>query len=126
MVNYQGRSKRIITGKKFHPHSAKDKTRFGRDAIETKIGETKKKIVRVRGANIKIKAYATNYVNVSFPKEKKTERVKIIALEENAASVDLKRRAILTLGAVVKTEKGRVKITSRPGQIGQVNGILLE
>ena len=125
MVDYQGRSKRIITGKKFHPHSGKDKTRFGREPIETKIGETKKKIVRVRGANIKIKAFTTNYVNVSDAKAKSCKRVKIIALEENPASVDLKRRAIITLGAVVKTELGKVKITSRPGQDGQVNGILM-
>lgn len=125
MVNYQGRSKRIITGKKFHPHSSKEKTRFGRDAVETKIGETKKKIVRVRGANIKIKAYATNFVNVSDPKTKVTKRVKIITLEENSASVDLKRRAILTLGAVVKTELGKVRITSRPGQSGQASGKLI-
>ena len=36
------------------------------------------------------------------------------------------RRNIITKGAIVKTEAGLVKITSRPGQDGTLNGILVE
>ncbi|MHA1475907.1 MAG: 30S ribosomal protein S8e, partial [Promethearchaeota archaeon] len=39
---------------------------------------------------------------------------------------DYNRRNILTKGAIVKTKLGLVKITSRPGQTGQINGKLLE
>ena len=65
-------------------------------------------------------------INVSDIKKKKTTRVKIEGLEENKASVDYNRRNILTKGAIVKTKLGLVKITSRPGQSGQINGKLLE
>ena len=35
-------------------------------------------------------------------------------------------RNILTKGAFVETNLGKVKITSRPGQDGNMNGILIE
>ncbi|MCK4384091.1 MAG: 30S ribosomal protein S8e, partial [Candidatus Lokiarchaeota archaeon] len=40
-------------------------------------------------------------------------------------SKDLNRRHILTKGAVVETELGNARITSRPGQHGTLNGILM-
>ncbi len=62
------------------------------------------------------------YVNVS--KEGKTEKVKIIrVIESNNA--DLTRQSIITKGSIVETEKGKVKITSRPGQDGVLNGIFV-
>jgi len=33
---------------------------------------------------------------------------------------------ILTKGAIVETELGKVKITSRPGQDGVLNGVLIQ
>jgi len=36
------------------------------------------------------------------------------------------RRNIITKGAVIKTEKGPARVTSRPGQHGIINAILLE
>jgi len=126
VVKYQERSKRSTTGAKYHSAHKKRKARLGRDAIETKIDDERKKIIRTRGGNYKIKAYSSNMINVSDLKKKKTKRVKIESLEENKASVDYNRRSILTKGAIVKTKLGLVKITSRPGQSGQINGILLE
>ncbi|MHA1563650.1 MAG: 30S ribosomal protein S8e [Promethearchaeota archaeon] len=119
MVKYQERSRRGSTGNKIHSAHKKRKSRLGRNAIETKIDDERKKIIRTRGGNIKIKAYSSNMINVSDLKKKKT-------LEENKASVDYNRRNILTKGAIVKTKLGLVKITSRPGQTGQINGKLLE
>ena len=126
MVNYQFRSKRKVTGAKYHAAHKKRKNRLGREPIETKIGEERKKIVRTRGGNIKIKAYSMNLINVTDTKANRTTRVPIKRLDENTASIDYQRRNILTKGAVVETKLGKVKITSRPGQSGQVNGILLE
>jgi small subunit ribosomal protein S8e len=45
---------------------------------------------------------------------------------ENPANKNYIRRNILTRGAVVMTELGKAKITSRPGQDGEVNAILVE
>jgi small subunit ribosomal protein S8e len=44
---------------------------------------------------------------------------------ENPANKNFVRRNILTKGAVVATDLGKAKITSRPGQDGEVNAILL-
>jgi small subunit ribosomal protein S8e len=126
MVIYQGRSKHLPTGRKFHPSEKKRKSRLGREPIETKIGNSRKKVVRTRGGNDKIKAFSQDTINATDLKTKKTVIAKIKRLAENKASVDYQRRAILTKGAIVETDKGKVKITSRPGQVGHLNGILME
>ncbi|MCF2141291.1 MAG: 30S ribosomal protein S8e [Candidatus Lokiarchaeota archaeon] len=126
MVNYQERSRRKPSGAKVKTAHKKRKARMGRNPIETHIADERKKIVRTRGGNIKIKAYSSNLVNVSDPDTKTTTRAKITRLEKNTASVDYQRRNIITKGAIVETELGKVRITSRPGQTGQINGILLK
>ncbi|MHA1610543.1 MAG: 30S ribosomal protein S8e [Promethearchaeota archaeon] len=126
MVQYQERSRRNSTGAKIKKAHKKRKNRMGRNPIETKIGSERKKIVRTRGANIKIKAYASDMINVTNRSENTTSRVAIKGLEKNTSSVDYQRRSILTKGAIVETELGLVRISSRPGQSGQINGILVE
>ncbi|TFH29035.1 MAG: 30S ribosomal protein S8e [Promethearchaeota archaeon] len=126
MVQYQERSRRLSTGGKIKRAHKKRKNRMGRNPIETKIGSERKKIVRTRGANIKIKAYASNMINVTDRVANITSRVAIKGLEKNTASVDYQRRSILTKGAIVDTELGMVRISSRPGQTGQINGVLQE
>ena len=50
---------------------------------------------------------------------------KILNVVENSANPHLVRRNILTKGAIVETEMGKVKVTSRPGQDACLNGIAL-
>ncbi len=126
MVNYQERSKRKASGAKILKAHKKRKRRMGRDPIETQIGSNRKKIIRTRGGNIKIKAYSGNMINVVDQEKGITQRVSIKRIVENKASADFQRRSILTKGAVVETDLGSVRITSRPGQSGQINGILLK
>ena len=126
MVKYQERSRRLNTGAKVHQAHKKRKARLGRNPIETKIGDERKKIVRTRGGNFKIKAYDMDMVNVTDKSKNATSRVAIKGLDKNTASVDYQRRSILTKGAIIDTELGKVRITSRPGQTGQLNGVLLD
>ena len=126
MVIYQGRSKHLSTGAKYHPNAKKIKMRQGRDPINTKVGASRKKIVRTRGANIKIKAYSLDKINVIDQKTKKAKIAKIKRVVDNPASVDLARRGVITQGAILDTDLGSVKVTSRPGQMGGLNGIILE
>jgi small subunit ribosomal protein S8e len=46
--------------------------------------------------------------------------------KENPANRNFARMNILTKGAIVDTEVGSIRITSRPGQHGLVNAVLLE
>jgi small subunit ribosomal protein S8e len=66
------------------------------------------------------------YANVTDPKSGKTKKVKILDVEENPANIDFSRRKIITRGAVINTEAGKAKVTSRPGQSGIVNAILIK
>lgn len=125
MARSHARSKRKYTGKKYKYFKKKRKRELERPTIDASMGEEKKKKQRVLGGNVKIRLYSTNYINVTDPNTNKTSKVRILRFERNDASQDLNRRHILTKGAIVETELGNVKITSRPGQHGNLNGILI-
>ena len=125
MARSSARSKRKYTGKKYKHFRKKRKRELDRPTINTVIGEDKKKTQKTLGGNSKIKLFSTNFINVTDPNTNKTSKVRIIGFESNAASKDLNRRHILTKGAVVETELGNAKITSRPGQHGSLNGTLI-
>ena len=125
MARSQARSKRKFTGKKYKHFKKKRKRELERPRIDTTIGEKKNKKQRVMGGNTKLKLFSSQYINVTDPNTNKTSRVRILDFESNDASKDLNRRHILTKGAVVETELGNAKITSRPGQAGQLNGVLV-
>ena len=125
MARSQARSKRKFTGKKYKYFKKKRKRELERPTIDTIIDEEKKKKQRVLGGNTKLKLFSSQYINVTDPNTNKTSRVRILDFESNDASKDLNRRHILTKGAIVETELGNAKITSRPGQHGALNGVLL-
>ncbi|MBD3196082.1 MAG: 30S ribosomal protein S8e [Candidatus Lokiarchaeota archaeon] len=125
MARSQARSKRKYTGKKYRHFRKKRKREIERPPIMTEIGTEKKKKQRIMGGNHKLKLFSSSFINVTDPKTHKTQKVKIMGFEDNTASKDLNRRHILTKGALVKTELGNARITSRPGQDGQLNGILV-
>jgi len=125
LARSQAKSKRKFTGKKYKYFSKKRNRDLARPAIDTEVGPEKKKKERTLGGNSKLKLFSTPFANITDPKTKKTEKVKILRFEENPASKELSRRHILTKGAIVQTEKGLAKITSRPGQHGVINAVLI-
>ena len=124
MARSQARSKRKYTAKKYKHFRKKRKRELERPRLDTTIGEEKKKKERILGGNMKLKLFSTKFINVTDLNTNKTSKVRILGFEENLASKDFNRRHILTKGAVVETELGNVKITSRPGQHGVLNGVL--
>jgi len=56
----------------------------------------------------------------------KVEKANILNVVDNPCDPNYVRRNILTKGAIIETDKGQVRITSRPGKDGVVNGILIE
>lgn len=99
---------------------------LGRPPAETHIGELRKKKVRTLGGNFKIKHLRANKINVLDKANNKTQNVEIKGLETNPASRDYTRRKIITKGAIVITDLGKVKVTSRPGNDSVINGVLLQ
>ena len=125
MVKWHLRSRRTLTGKRLRRVRKKRKMDRGNEFLETRIGKRNVKVKRERGGNEKLKLLSVEKINVADPKTKKVKRVKIISVEKNPANPHFVRRNIITKGAVVKTEIGTAKVTSRPGQDGIVNGVLV-
>ncbi len=126
MARYTGPSKRKISGGLRRKSMGKKQKFLARPPAETHIGEPKKKKVRTLGGNFKIKNLRVNRINVHDKETKTTKNVEIKGLEINPASRDYTRRKIITKGAIVITELGKVKVTSRPGNDSVVNGILIK
>jgi len=87
-------------------------------------GESKKKIDRRRGGNIKIRLLSANQANVSNPSTGKTEKAEILRVVRNPANVDYNRRGVIGKGTIIETPLGVARVTSRPGQDGIVNAVL--
>lgn len=125
MVISNERSNRKETGKKYVDYRKKKKFNLAGIRSLTKIGERTTRQTRTIGHNKKVKTLSGNRVNLFDPKSKKCETVAIKTVLENPANRNFVRRNILTKGTVIDTEKGKAKITSRPGQEGSVNAVLI-
>lgn len=103
------------------------KRRYERGSFptETTLGETRKKITRTRGNNTKIRILTTNQANVTNPTTNKTEKAEILRVVQNPANVDYNRRGVITKGTLIETPLGTARVTSRPGQNGLVNAVLV-
>ncbi len=126
MVLSQQRSKRSPTGSRYIAARKKKQFELGGNPVNTKVGERKTRSTRTIGGNRKYKTLSEQTVLLSDPKTKKTEKVKIKSVLENSANRHFVRRNILTKGAVVETDKGKAKITSRPGQEGSISAVLVQ
>ena len=126
MVLDQQRSRRKETGALYKRQHAKKKRALGRAPTLTKVDESQStRKIRGRGGKEKIRLLRANTANVFDPKKKKYLTAKIEMVMESPANRHYIRRNILTKGTVIKTDKGNAKITSRPGQDGIVNAVLV-
>ncbi len=124
-MKYQGKSIRKPSGGRLKLSRGKRKFELGLDATQPVIGPTRRKIVNVMGNGTKVKVLKDEFANVTDPKTGKTQKVKMTTVTDNPANKNFVRRNILTKGAIVTTEMGKAKITSRPGQDGEVNAVLI-
>jgi small subunit ribosomal protein S8e len=125
MARTQERSKRKVSGGRYHSARSKRKFELARFPALTKISdEIRVRTTRILGGDIKKSLLTVNEINVA-DKKGKTKKTQLVNVLENPANPNLVRRNIITKGSIVETKLGKVKITSRPGQEGSVNGILL-
>ena len=121
----QKRSKKKASGGRYKSKVKKKLAYLGSHPRHTKIGKRNLRVVRTLGGNKKQFLLSSDILNVYDKKSKKYKKTKILNIISNTANRHFVRRNILTKGAIVKTELGNVKITSRPGQEGAINGVLL-
>jgi small subunit ribosomal protein S8e len=119
-----GDSTRRRTGGRRKPASDRKKHQIGREATETTVGETRLKTVVARGGVEKTRTLQTDVANVASGAE--TVAATIEDVVENDADPNYARRNIITKGAILETSEGRARVTSRPGQDGQVDAVLID
>lgn len=117
--------KRKITGGRRRPYRKVRKRELGSDLMPIKIGEREVRIVRAHGGSIKVRLLSDMYANVTIPGDNVTKKVRILEVVDNPAHMQFKREGIITRGAIIRTELGLAKVTSRPGQNGVINAVLV-
>lgn len=124
MSLWHRRSKRKPSGGRLRDNSKKLRRELGRDAIHVKIEKRKAKKLRIRGGGSKLVLVSEMFANVAVGKASK--KAKILSVIKNPANPNLVRQNIITKGCTIQTDMGKALVTSRPGQSGLVNAILLE
>ncbi len=117
--------KKKLTGGRKRMNRGKRKYEQGTYAAETILGEPKRKSTRGFGGNTKIKLLTEKYASVTDVKSGKTEKAEILRVIKNRANVDYNRRGVITKGAEIDTSIGIARVTSRPGNDGVINAILI-
>ncbi|MDH7510028.1 MAG: 30S ribosomal protein S8e [Methanolinea sp.] len=123
---WQGRSVRKPTGGRYRLRLVKRRREIGSAPTDSHIGKDRRAIVRITGGNVKVRTMRAEYANVADPASGTVRRARIETVEENIANPNYVRRNLLTKGAVIRTEAGRARIISRPGQEGVINAVLLK
>jgi small subunit ribosomal protein S8e len=127
MAIWQGESKRKRSGGRRMMSHKKRKFEIGREPVLTTIGpEDKRKYVRIRAAETRVRMLKAQTANVTNPKTGKTAPAKITTVTGNPANINYVRRNIITKGAILQTSAGKARVTSRPGQHGAINAVLVE
>ena len=125
MALTQLRSIRKSTGGRYKSKVIKRLGQRAGSATLTKLGKDHTRNDRTRGGHLKTRFITAETVNLLDPKTKKFSKTKIKLITENQASRHFVRRNIITKGTIVETEKGKARITSRPGQEGTLNAVLI-
>ena len=125
MALSQARPRRKQTGARYKDSRKKRQYELGRGPSFTKLGKKRMQLIRTMGANRKIRLLSADTANLFDPKAKTYKQVKIKTITDNPANRHFVRRNIMTKGSVIDTEIGKARITSRPGQDGTVNAVLI-
>jgi len=118
-------AKRKSTGGRSRP--GRGRRAFERDgyAIEPLVGETTRRLSRARGGWVSTGIVTANEANVA-DSSGKVSRSKIVRVKQSPANRDFERRGVITRGAVIETEAGEARVTSKPTDDGVVNAVLIK
>jgi len=125
MAISQAKSKRSPSGGRYIDFRKKKQFESGREPSLTKIGKVHRNVLRTMGGNQKVVVLNIDVANVLDKKTHKSMVAKIVTVKSNPANPNYVRRNIITKGCTITTDKGVVLVTSRPGQDGTVNGVLI-
>lgn len=125
-MQYNARSLRKASGGMRRPQHKKKKREMGGMPTLTTIGAPVRTKTRTMGGNEKVKLFKTDIAYVHDTKGKKVKKAKIIDVVENPAHHQYAKMKVITKGAVIMTDAGKARVTSKPGQTGSVEAVLIE
>jgi small subunit ribosomal protein S8e len=125
MVITQTRSRRTTSGGLYKPYRKLKQYETGSMPTYTKVGKAKLRNDVMTGGNAKTRVLSADVANILDPKTRKYVRARIETVVENPANRNLVRRNVITKGTIIQTDKGKARVTSRPGQHGTVNAVLV-
>tara|TARA_A100001234_G_scaffold20043_1_gene15881 strand:- start:117 stop:512 length:396 start_codon:yes stop_codon:yes gene_type:complete len=130
MAKWHGISRRKPTGgrlKRPNRYRGKRRTEVASEKQFAFVGEKDiRKNYRKRANSQTVRSLSVKSVNVNIPKDGKTILTNVVNVVGNDADSNFVRRNIVTKGAILETEMGKVRVTSRPGMHGVVSGVLID
>ena len=125
MTQDHGRSTRTKSGSRNGRYRKPRKHEMGSSFSAPETGdEFRTEDKRTRGGDKKNFVRTSDRLNLAVDGEVKN--VDIQAVEDNPANSEFVRRSLLTKGTIVRTPEGEARITSRPGQDGNINAVLVD
>lgn len=115
---------RKISGGKYHANRKKKFYEKQSQERAVSLKETKRKTLRVKGANVKTVLLGSNEVNLVVGGKVKKATIKNVL--ETPQNMFFARQNRLMKGAIIMTSEGKARITNRPSQEGCVNAILVK
>ncbi|RJQ19914.1 30S ribosomal protein S8e [Candidatus Woesearchaeota archaeon] len=125
VVISRGRMHRKPTGGRYHPIGRKRKYETGSQPTHTKIGKQHIRTRKTKALAQKSKVLVAEFANVFDPKAKKYIKSAIKSVTDSPANRHFVRRNIIVQGTIIQTDAGKARVTSRPGQDGTVNAVLV-
>ena len=126
VIVQKGRLKKKPSGGRYKRSRSKRKYEIGRAPTHSKISEKQKtKTIRTKGGGKKTKVFEVKFANVLNQKDKTYSKVEIQSVVECPANRQFIRRNIIVKGSIISTKLGNARVTSRPGQSGTVNAVLV-
>ncbi len=114
-------------GRKRRHQKVKRKYWMGRYPTLTRLSASEiRERIRVRGGNYKVRLKKAAYANVVDPSTREVKKVRILRVVETPANPHFARGNIITKGTIIETEIGIARVTSRPGQDGVINAVLVK
>ena len=126
MVTMHDRGKQSPSGSRYVQARKHRLLQMGSKPTHTKLGENQRTASKRKFGIIKVRQTSGNTINLSDPQTKKTFSATIKLVTGNPANRHFVRRNIITKGTILDTDKGKARVTSRPGQHGVINAVLVE
>jgi len=126
MAIWQGRSKRKASGGRYHKFRDKKAYEMGSDPVYARVGtKVVKRTTKHRAGVERTTIQLATHANLNLGNNK-FKQSKIKTARQNAANRHFVRMNVINKGAILETEDGLVRVTSKPTRDGIINAVLVK